>query len=224
MRPDTACEEARAGLAEVALGIADGEERDRVLEHVAHCADCRLDLESQSTVADELLALAPATEPPLGFELDALRAIQPVPERGWSVLRWLAPAVAALAAIAVTAGAMLATFDDERRLADHYRATLAQANGTYFGAVRLADPAGRQGGVLFTYRGSPSWVLVTVAPEHEGSIERAEVVSGDGRRIPVPAFGLVDGVWGGALPLDLAEVDALELLSSDGRSQLVARL
>jgi hypothetical protein len=67
-------------------------------------------------------------------------------------------------------------------------------------------------------------VLVTVAPEHEGSIERAEVVSGDGRRIPVPAFGLVDGVWGGALPLDLAEVDALELLSSDGRTQLDARL
>ena len=59
MTADDRCHEIRELAAELALGIADGEDRARVLEHVADCADCRREVESFSAVADELLVLAP---------------------------------------------------------------------------------------------------------------------------------------------------------------------
>jgi Putative zinc-finger len=221
---DERCAETHELITELALGIADGEDRARVLEHVEDCADCRRELERQSAIADGLLTLAPEKEPPLGFELSVLRAIQPPGPRRRSILRPLAAVAAVALAVAITAGGMLLGFRDERRLADHYRATLALANGTYFGAVRLTDPAERPGGVMFAYRGSPSWILVTVTPPHRAAVERAEIVDRSGRRIPLASFRLVNGTWGGSLPVDLRDVSAVHLVGGDGRSVLVAQL
>jgi hypothetical protein len=221
---DQRCEETHELLPELALGIADGEERARVLEHVTDCADCRRELERQSAIADELLVLAPEQEPPPGFEVSVLRSIQPLAAPRRSFLRLLAPVAAIAAAVAITAGAMLVGFRDERRLADQYRATLAQANGKYFGAVPFADPAGREGGVLFVYRGAPSWIVVTVSPQHRAAIERAELVDRSGRRVPLPSYRLANGAWGGAIPIDLSEAAAVHLVGGDGRSVLVAEL
>jgi Putative zinc-finger len=224
MSGDARCEETRGLLAEVALGIADGEERARVLEHVADCPDCRRELERESAIADGLLVLAPAEEPPPGFELGVLRSIQPPStRRGW-ILRWVAVGATVAAAVAITAGAMQLSSRDDRRLADQYRAALAEANGTYFGAVRLTDAAGRRGGVVFVYRGSPSWLLVTVAPAYRVSVDRAEVVDRSGRRLPLASFRLVDGTWGGSIPIALGGVAAVHLVGADGRSVLVAEL
>lgn len=209
-------------IPEVAMGIADGADRARVLEHVADCADCRRELERQSAIADGLLVLAPEQEPPLGFELGVLRSIQPPPVKRRWILRPLPAFAAATAVAAITAGAMLFAFRDDRQLADQYRAALTEANGTYFGAVRFADAADRRGGVLFRYRGSPSWLLVTVEPEYRTAIERAELVTRDGRRIPLASFRLADGVWGGSIPVELADVFAVHLVGPDGRTVLVA--
>ena len=55
-------------------------------------------------------------------------------------------------------------------------------------------------------------------------IDRAELVSRDGHRTPLPAFRLSAGSWGGALPIDLAAVAGLHLLDRNGRSLLVAYL
>jgi anti-sigma factor RsiW len=224
MTDDARCDETRELAAELALGVADGEARARVLEHTASCADCRRELERFSAIADDLLVLAPEHEPPLGFELSVLRAIQPPRPTRRRGLRWLVAVAAVLVAVSVTAGAMLVGFRDERRLAEHYRATLAQANGSYFGAVRLHDAAGAPAGVVFAYRGSPSWITVTVVPGERASVERAEVVDRRGRRIPLASFVLADGVWGGALPIDLGDVAAVHLVDGDGRSILIADL
>jgi hypothetical protein len=224
MSGDGRCDETRELLPELALGIADGADRARVLEHVAACVDCRRELERQSAIADELLVLAPEKEPPLGFELGVLRSIQPPLAQRPFILRRLALVGAVAAAVAITAGGMLLSFREDRRLADHYRATLAQANGTYFGAVRFADAAGRPGGVLFSYRGSPSWIVVTVEPAYRTSVNRAELVDRSGRRIPLADFRLSDGAWGGSIPLDLGDIAAVHLVGDDGRSVLVAQL
>jgi hypothetical protein len=224
MPRSAACDEVQGVLSELALGIADGEERAQALEHVSDCAGCRQELERQSAAADELLLLAPGQEPPIGFELRVLQTIQPPRERRRVLFRWLMPATAVLAAIAVTAGAMFVGTRDDRRLADQYRATLAEANGRYFNAVRLEDAAGRDSGVLFTYRGSPSWILVTVPEALDGAVSGAEVVDRAGKRIPIQPFRLVDGVWGGALPVDLSNVAAVHLLGRDGRTELTAQL
>ena len=60
------CEHLREIAAEVALGIADGEDRAWALDHLDGCPACRARIERLSTLADELLLLAPADEPPPG--------------------------------------------------------------------------------------------------------------------------------------------------------------
>lgn len=223
MSADDRCDEARESLSELALGIADGEERARVLEHVEDCADCRRELERRSALADELLVLAPEQEPPTGFEVNVLRSIQPSAPRR-SILRPLAAVGAVAAAVAITVGAMLIGTRDDRRLADQYRTALEEANGRYFNAAQLTDAAGRRGGVLFTYRGTPSWILVTVSPGFGASVDRAELVDRSGRRISLASFRLADGAWGGTIPVDLQDVAAVHLVGEDGRSALVAEL
>ena len=58
------CEEISSDLIEFATGTLTGRSRTRVLEHLATCAHCRSELESLAAVADALLELAPAAEPP----------------------------------------------------------------------------------------------------------------------------------------------------------------
>jgi hypothetical protein len=225
MSADGRCHETRELVPELALGIADGEERARALEHVADCADCRRELERLSGIADELLELAPEQEPPVGFELRVLRSLEPQrPRAGRTLRRPLVLAAAALTASAVTAGAMVLSFRDDRRLADHYRAALVEAHGSYFGAARLHDAAGTEGGVVFAYRGSPSWLLITVKPPYRESVARAAIVTTDGRRLPLEWFHLREGTWGGPVPIDLGEVSAVHLLAEDGHSLLAAGL
>src|ERR1700752_4917556 len=62
------CEEIRELAADVALEIADGEQRAEVLRHISTCAECRRLIDELSEVTDELLMLAPVEEPPVGFE------------------------------------------------------------------------------------------------------------------------------------------------------------
>ena len=147
------CEEIRDLTAELALGIADGEERAEALRHLSTCAECRREVEQLSQVADELLLLAPVQEPPAGFEsrvVDAM-GLERRPRRRlarWLTPRWLAPRLGpALAAAAVTAAVLIGVYQDDRQTADRYRAVLDQANGQYFLAERLADGTGAQGGV-----------------------------------------------------------------------------
>jgi hypothetical protein len=217
------CDETRELVPELALGIADGEERARVLEHAATCADCRRELEELAALSEELLVLATAAEPPVGFELRVLESIAPpAPERRRPRLRpVLGLAAAAVAAAAVTAGALLLAGRDDRRLADHYRSVLAEAHGSYLGAVRLRDAAGREGGVLFVYRGKPSWLMVTVDPALRARAARIEVLGRDGRALRFAWARLSEGTWAG--PADPARVSGVRVLDREGRALLTAR-
>jgi hypothetical protein len=223
MSGDGRCNETRAIAPELALGIADGEERARALDHVAACPDCRRELEALSSLADELCELAPEREPPLGFELRVLGTLEPVrPQVRRTWRRPLVLAAAAVTLVAVTAGASLLAVRDDRRLADHYRAVLAEAHGSYFGAFRLRDATGVEGGVAFVYRGSPSWVLITVPEPRRTSVARAEVVAAGGRTVPLEGFRLEEGTWGGPLPAGLGAISAVRLRAADGRAVLTA--
>ena len=214
------CEEIREIAAEIALGIADGEERAEALRHLSTCGECRRLVEQLSQVADELLVLAPAEEPPAGFESRVVEAmgLQASPPRRrrprWLTLRWLAPRLGpALATAAVTAATLIAVYHDDQQTAERFRETLAQADGQYFLAEPLADETGTRSGVAFGYEGSPSWLLVTVDPAHRDAVKRGELVTRDGRTIPLPALELDrKGSWGGASPVKLYKVASIRLL------------
>lgn len=206
--------------AEVALGIADGEERAEALRHLSTCGDCRRLVEQLSQVADELLLLAPVHEPPAGFEARVVAALgrQAPPRRrraSWLAPRGLARQLAPpLVAAALSCAVLIAVYHDDHLTAERYRDTLAQANGQYFQAEPVRDKTGAKVGVVFGYQGSPSWMLVTVDPAHRDVVTSAELVSRDGRTIPLASLQLDprEGSWGGAIPVKLYQVASIRLL------------
>jgi hypothetical protein len=223
------CEEIRHLAPEIALGIADGEERAEALRHLWTCPDCQRVVEQLSEVADELLVLAPAQEPPAGFESRVLEAIgqqrQPRRRRARRLsLRWLAPRLGpALAAAAVTAAVLVGVYHDDHQTAERYRGVLAEAGGSYFQAQQLADRTGARAGVVFGYEGSPSWLFVTVDPEHRDAITTCELVTRDGRTIPLPSMELDrTGSWGRAIPVNLYKVASVRLLGQTPSETLQA--
>jgi hypothetical protein len=225
------CEQTRTIAAELALGIADGEERAQALRHLAQCADCRRALEELTAVADELLMLAPEREPPAGFESRVLARMEPAPEpatRRSRERRWFrvlvpvgAAAAAALAAVAIALGAT----SDDRRLADHYRATLAAAHGSSFDAARLYAPGRLRAGVVYAYDGATSWVFVALYRPYRSTDYTLELVTGDGRRTPVPLhLDPRTGSGGEAVSVDLDSVSAVRLIGPQRGDVLEATL
>jgi hypothetical protein len=223
------CEQTRQLAAELALGIADGADRARALRHLADCAECRRAVEELSEVADELLMLAPGHEPPMGFESRVLARVQPPPSTAprrapWRrVLVVLAPAAAAAA---LTVGVVLGATRDDLRLAEQYRATLAEAHGSYFEAARLRAPGGVPVGVVYAYRGTPSWIFVYVDTAHRSTTYTVELAMMSGERVPLPSFRIdpASGSEGETIPVDIHRVAAVRLVGSTRGDVLEARL
>jgi hypothetical protein len=222
---DRRCEETRAIAAELALGVAGGEERGRALQHLAECAACRAEVAKLAEVADELLLLAPEREPPVGFESRVLGELRPAPPRRRRRRRRLALALAPVAAAAAAVAITFGIVSDDLELADHYRDTLSAANGREFGAYALREASGQPVGQVFAYEGSPSWLLMTVDRGHRSGKKGAELVMDDGRRVPIRWFYLAPdwGSCGGAVGVDLERVSVLRIVPKRGGDPLVAR-
>jgi hypothetical protein len=142
MTGEMGCGQVRELAPELALGIAEGEERGAALRHLSGCAGCRQLVSELSSVGDELLLLAPAQEPPLGFESRVLGALaEPPRRRGLQPLarrrRWVAVAAAVVLAAVVGAGSVFLATAGDRRLADDYQAVLRQGQGSFFAAAPL---------------------------------------------------------------------------------------
>jgi hypothetical protein len=221
------CEHTRQLAAELALGIADGAERAEALRHLAECAECRRTVEELSAIADDLLMLVPEREPPAGFESRVLARMQPptaTRTRRWR--RLLAPAtaagVAAVASVAIVFGAT----SDDRRVAAHYRATLAVAHGSAFEAARLQAPGRVRAGVVYGYRGAPSWVFVAVYRSYRSTAYTLELTMTSGRRVALPSFRLDPrtGSAGLTIPVDLQHVSSVRLIGAGHGDVLEASL
>jgi hypothetical protein len=229
MNADMGCDQMRELAPELALGIAEGKERGAALRHLGGCPGCRRLVSELSSVGDELLLLAPAAEPPPGFESRVLgRLVEaPTPRRRQPLARrwrWLAVAAALVLVAALGGGSVLLGTAGDRRLADSYQAVLRQGQGAFFAAAPLQGSQGRVG-TVFGYQGQPSWVMVTLRPPIPAERRfRVQVLTRDGRYLDAgdAVLGGAEGVWGGRLPVDLSAVHQLRLLGSDGRMAFAA--
>ena len=209
------CEELHDRAPEIALGTIDGEDRAESLRHLATCAECRRLVDQLTEVADELLMRAPVQEPPAGFESRVIETLgfqrRPPRRLARRLLLRLGPPLAAAAASAV---ALVAVYHDDRVTAERYRETLAQADGRYFDAEPLRDETGARAGVVFGYQGAPSWVLVTVDPDHRDRVSSGELVTKRQAHDParVARARPTNGSWGGAIPTNLYDVASIRLL------------
>jgi hypothetical protein len=230
MNDDVSCEQVRALAADLAIGIADGQERDAAVRHAATCAECRLLVSELSSVVDDLLLLAPSHEPPAGFASRTLARMtassprHPAGRRPW--LARVAVAAAVAAALALGAGAVYQGTSDDRRLADSYRSVLAQGHGSFFVAAPLRSPAGTRGSV-FGYQGQPSWLFATLSqpaaqPEHYD----VQLVTRDGRHLSLggTVLGGTHRTWGAQIPVELTQVRQLRFEAASGQFTMTAYL
>jgi hypothetical protein len=209
------CANIREALPEIALGIADGEQRALALEHIAGCSDCRRELEKFSSLVDELIALAPEREPPPGFEnrvLDRIAVPQPRPRPARRRVRRLGFAAAVPAVALATALTMSVSYSSDRRLASQYRTALQGAHGKYFQSAHLKTPAGRTAGTVFAYQGSPSWLFYVVPARYSSALYKEQIITRSGTTLTLPPFRLINGSWGIATPVPVRDIARVKLI------------
>jgi hypothetical protein len=227
MSTRTGCDQVREVAPELALGIADGKERAEALAHLASCSACRSYLAELTDVADDLLALTPSEEPPVGFETRVLEELGVEPPRPSGRLRWpllrprrvlVAAAAACFLAVATTAGALLLAFEDERELAGQYRTALDNVGGEYFQATALRNSRQTPVGQVFGYQGDPSWLFVVVYEPYRDTPLTGSLTTTGGNTVPLRAVELnaQRPSWGGAIPIDLRDVELVRLVDKSG--------
>ncbi len=220
------CERLHEIAPELALGIADGEDRARALDHLADCNGCRAHLERLAAVADELLLLAPSAEPPPGFEERAAASASTPTRRPTFARRFAIPALAGGMAAVIAAVVVWAAGGDDRELADSYRETLAVANGKYFDAAALEAPGGAKVGYVYGYEGRASWVLAVVYDGVRDGEYRLGLVTDDGERKTLRWMEVSggEGSEGAVTPMPYRDVAEVRLLSDSGHEVAEANL
>lgn len=224
------CEQVRELAAELAIGIADGHERDEVMRHVETCPDCRRLISELSSVVDDLLVLTPSREPPPGFTSRAVSRISPSATRPVRAnRRWLprlAVAASIVAALFIGAIVVYQSTASDRQLASSYRAVLGQGHGSFFTAAPLRESSGAVG-TVWGYQGQPPWLFATVHLRNSGA-QRFDVqlITRDGEhlRAGTAVLGGTAATWGTQIPMDLTKVAQLRFVATSGQTTLVANL
>jgi hypothetical protein len=203
------CDAAAALLPELALGTLDGRDRADALDHLAGCPDCQEELRRHTEVADQLLDLVPAAEPPAGFEMRVLGSIgaertanPSAPARRRRSRPVLAGAAAVLAVAVGLAGYGLGHRGGGSE--PLRRATLTAA--------------GHPVGAAYFYSGDHPWVYMgLVLGTGQGTIT-CELVH-DGHPVAtVGSFTLTagHGEWGSRAPLPVSGVTGAVLVDANG--------
>lgn len=221
MTTSAKCADIRSLLPELALDTLTGEDRARALEHVEACVDCRRELQSLVEVGDELLLVAPITEPPLGFESRVLERLLNASPARHRLRRGLAIAAALLIVALTGAGAVHLAGKADRELADGYRRTLGVADGRYVAARPFVGDRDEVG-YVFGYEGSPSWIFFLIDAGSDGTYEIEITTAGDTWVAGEMQIRDGEGAWHGLLETDLHDLRRVSLIDRSSGQTFVA--
>jgi anti-sigma-K factor RskA len=201
LRPE--CARIDPDLAELALGALTGKERVAALAHLEDCARCSTEVDELAAAADQLLHLAPAVEPPVGFEARVFERLglrpAPVGWRSWSIWR---PKLA----LAAAAGAVVVAFG-LGALLGHGTSGGGPARYPEEGAaaapihVAALYSGGRAVGRVMVYAGNPTWLFMYMDDANWQGTLRCEVVLDQGAPVVLGKFWLSGGkgAWAASL-------------------------
>jgi len=229
-----ACAAVDADLAELALGALTGKSRVAALAHLEVCHRCAGEVEQLAAAADELLHLAPASEPPVGFEADVFKrlGLSPEPKRQWLGLsatsKWpawsrLAAAAAVAAVVLVGAGAGLGVAVSGDKANNVSQPPSALIPGTHLVAFKQGSTTV---GELMVYPGNPTWLFMYIkAPDWYGAL-RCEVVVDQGRTVSLGHFWLSggEGAWAASTSQPAGRLSEALIVGQDGKVLARARL
>lgn len=218
-RPSMSCAEARDVLPELALDILPGDVRAAALTHVEECAPCQAELAGLVAAGDAIVSLAPAVEPPAGFEQRVLTALPALgaPRRARRV--WLAAA----AAVALFAAGFGGWALGPGSTPTVHHVPLA-APGPLVEATLMSH--GTTVGRVYAYWDNPGWVYMTIdQPGLTGRVT-CELVRAGGAATELGWFNVSNGsgFWGAPLPFDPSSVRQARLLDDHGNVIATARL
>ena len=209
---------------DLALGLLAEPERAEALAHARSCRSCREELASLSSVVDEVSLLAPAVEPPVGFEqrvVGAWAAAVDSPAPGASVEPIGAAALRRrrsrqrVMSIAAVVAALAAGLGAGWRIGSGGSSGAPEAVPVVHG--ELADQ-GRPVGEIIAYGGPSPWLYMTVDVGHmNGAVEC--VLEVRGHRVAMGSFGVTDGLgyWSAPLRQPIAGLTGARLLQADGQ-------
>ncbi|MDA8297222.1 MAG: hypothetical protein M0004_11670 [Actinomycetota bacterium] len=211
MKAGERCAAAREDLFELATGALSGRRRSAVLEHVASCPLCASELAELTAIADGLLSLAPAAEPPVGFEARvaaAWSARAPVARRPRRAL-WCA-AAAGLVALGAIGGWLVSSASTPPPVRT---AVLVRANTAVTGTAVVTGAA-------------PARLVMTLSSSRPLGEVRCAVTTRAHRRIVVGSFWMdgPTGAWSATLSVPTDELAAVSVLSSTGAVVASGRL
>lgn len=213
---DMSCDHVHEQIAELALGVLEGRDRAAVLAHVERCPLCQDELIALGVVADQLVTLTPAAEPPAGFETRVLARLSeapPPPARrrpGRRLVLEVAVAAALAAVLAVGGWAI-----------GRHSATVGRlAGGTsrdVMSATFLAG--GHVVGQVLAYDGDDPWVAMAVDGDLGNRTVRCELVQRSGATWTVGTVTLHDGYgyWEAPVGPSLSSVTGVELVDAAGQ-------
>jgi anti-sigma-K factor RskA len=212
-----ACETHQGELVELALGILTGRERAAALDHLDTCSRCAAEVEELSRTADQLLHVAPETEPPVGFEVRLFDRLGVKPAQPKKARRTGTRPQRALLLVAAAAVIAVAGFAIGRS-----QVPSAPARPSAASADLLAAGSHSVVGEAYTFTGQPDWLLMTMDDGNSTAFVTCELVLSDGHTLALGQFWLSNGYgsWAVRLPgaaASLRGVHVLQVVTATGR-------
>lgn len=224
MSDDFDCATFDESVGELALELLDTPAREALMAHVAECSRCRAELESIASVADLVVVLAPACEPPVGFEQRAVEVMvgnQREGAPGSRAAAWLAAAaiLAVVSIVGVLVGRSTATPDARSAALERIgvesavSGRLLDANGLDHGSVLVTSGADR----LLTMR------LSNLAPgTYHCLLRAADGTTTEVAAWPIGASG--SGSWVMHIDAPSHGIDRVVLTGENGSTVAAAQL
>jgi hypothetical protein len=205
------CEAVHDDLALFALGTLTGRDRAVVVDHLATCSDCRVELGSLTRVADALLALTPSQDPPAGFELRLLERVAGATPRRRNGRGVRALSIAAVVVLVAVVGFALGSVSN-----DHHRATVPPRAAAPARAQLALD--GHDRGEVVLSSGSPAWLRMTYDDAGWSGVLWCRVRLTNGDVVDLGRFTVSNGTgaWTAALPVAGDQVRTAQVVDARG--------